>query len=144
MIGDKITLFLLYTNTALLAYLAWNKGACSTCHKIPFLPVPDMFIALTGVTVSIILALLVRFSATRKKLKFLALVISGTSSAIGTFLLASQIFLERGICILCLVAVTIFCIIFYVIGHQTLIASLLKDSKEANIIKSNSGISTTK
>jgi len=131
LIGDKITLSLLYTNTALLAYLGWNNGACSTCHKLPFLPVTDIFIALTGATVSIFLALLVRFSATRKKLKYVALVIAGASSAFGTFLLASQIFFVRGICILCLVATTIFCIIFYIIGHQTIIASILKGPKEA-------------
>jgi len=131
LIGDKITLSLLYANTALLAYLGWNKGACSTCHKLPFLPVPDMFIALTGATVSIFLALLVHFSNTRKKLKYVALVIAGTSSAFGIFLLASQIFLLRGLCILCLAATIIFCIIFYIIGHQTIIASLLKGSNEA-------------
>ena len=130
MIDDKITLYLLCINTILLAYLGWNKGACLGCNKLPFLPMPEMFIALTGAIVSIFLAIIVFFSATRKILKYVALVIAGISSVLGTFLLGSQILFQLGICIPCLLATTIFCVVFYILGYQTIITSLLKNPKE--------------
>jgi len=62
---SKITILPLL-NTVFLGYMAWQQhatGGCPGCHKVPFFPVTDITVALSGVVTSLLLALFIYFSS---------------------------------------------------------------------------------
>jgi hypothetical protein len=131
LVNKKLTLLLLSQNTGLFTYLAWQKhaaGGCPACHKVPFLPVSDVTVALVGATVSLILAFLILLSACRENLRYAVLVLAGSASAFGFFLLAGQIVLGWGICYPCLATTILFYLVFGILVYQTVITPLLRST----------------
>lgn len=131
-VNDKKAIILsLFLNTGLLTYLAWQKnavGGCPACHKVPFLPVSDVTVALVGATVSLILVFLVLPSASRDNLRYIVMMLAGGASAFGSFLLAGQIFFGWGICYPCLAATILFYLVFGILVYQIVIAPLLRST----------------
>lgn len=127
--GRMVIVLSLLLNTGLLAYLSWQKyaaGGCPACHKVPFLPVSDVMVALVGAAVSLLLVFLILLSASGGKLRYAALVLAGGASAFGSFLLAGQIVLGWSICYPCLVATALFYIVFGILVYQTVITSVVR------------------
>jgi len=59
---NKTVLFSLL-NALLLCYLAWEKNTgCSLCHRVPFLPVTDVTVAVIGIMASLALAIIIIFT----------------------------------------------------------------------------------
>lgn len=127
----KIVILSLFLNTGLLTYLAWQKhaaGGCPACHKVPFLPVSDVVVALAGAAISLVLVFLIRLSASSEKLRYPALVLAGGASAFGSSLLAGQIVLGWGICYPCLAATILFYLVFGILAYQIVITPLLRNT----------------
>lgn len=75
----KVTLLSLL-NGILLAYLTWQKyvgGGCPGCHKVPFIPVTDVTVAIAGLGFSLFLAALIYFSKQVKLFRYAALTLAG-------------------------------------------------------------------
>jgi len=87
----KITLFSLL-NAILLTYLTWQKyvgGGCPGCHKVAFIPLTDVTVAIAGLGFSLFLAALIYFSKQVKFFRYAALTLAGGAAGFASFLEAS-------------------------------------------------------
>lgn len=117
--SNKTVLLFSLLNALLLCYLAWKKDTgCSLCHQVPFLHVTDMNVAVTGIIVSLALAIMVIFSNKVKLLNFLALFLAFIAASLSSFLLTSQVLINKALCYPCLLSSIIFYIIFFLLFYD--------------------------
>ena len=100
----KITV-LSFLNSVLLGYLAWVRhaaGGCPGCHKVPFLPVNDVTLAISGSAAALLIAALSYFSGHVKSLRYPTTLLSAACATFASFLLAIQLLYYQTLCYLCL------------------------------------------
>ena len=122
-------------NALLLCYLAWKKNTeCSLCHQVPFLSMTDVNLAVTGIIVSLALAIMVMFSCKVKLLNFSALFtrkhyqvkllncsalfLAFIAASLSSFLLTSQVLINKALCYPCLLSSIIFYLIFFLLFYE--------------------------
>ncbi|SFR18268.1 hypothetical protein [Desulfoscipio geothermicus] len=113
---NKIVLLFSLFNAFLLSYMALEKNTgCSLCQRVPFLPVTDVTIAVTGAITSLALAILMFFFNRLALLNYSALILSFIAASFSLFLITSQVLINKELCYPCLVTSIIFYIIFFVL-----------------------------
>ena len=106
-------------NALLLCYLAWKKNTeCSLCHQVPFLSMTDVNLAVTGIIVSLALAIMVMFSCKVKLLNCSALFLAFIAASLSSFLLTSQVLINKALCYPCLLSSITFYLIFFLLFYE--------------------------
>jgi uncharacterized membrane protein len=128
-------------NMVLLSYTTWIKyhpqaADCPSCAaSTNFLPVPDVYIALTGAIVCAALSVLLVLAKNHKRLYYLSVILASVSAFTASFLQAVQFSTPRAFCYYCFAAAILFYLIFIALIYETVITALLRR---------NSAISTPK
>ncbi|NLI11806.1 hypothetical protein [Pelotomaculum propionicicum] len=122
---NKTVLLFSLLNALLLCYLGWEKNTgCSLCHRVPFLPVTDVTLAVTGVIASLALAIMIVFANRVKLLNCAAFLLAFITASFSFFLLTSQVLINKALCYPCLLSSIIFYIIFFVLFYDLVIKSV--------------------
>lgn len=123
----KITV-LYFLTSALLAYLAWVRygaGGCPGCHKVPFLLVNDVTLAIGGSAAALLMAALSYFSGRVKSLRYPTALLSAACATFASFLLAIQLLYYQTLCYLCLAGTAGFYLSFGLLLHDFTFKTLI-------------------
>ncbi len=125
-------------NTVLLLYTAWIKynpqsSICPSCGKTSFLPVPDVYIALSGAIACATLTIFLFLSENKILFEYLSIMIATISAFTASFLQAVQFTTSKDFCYYCFVAALFFYVIFIVLIYYVIIKPfLIKRWREAH------------
>jgi hypothetical protein len=117
--------FLSLVNILSLGYLAWTKYGigreCASCSNIPFLPVTDLTMAMTGILASLVLVTFSLFSHRFKLLGWVMLIVAGVFAGFASLLAAGRLLFNMAACYPCLAVSVGFYLIFGLLLYDILI-----------------------
>jgi len=113
-------------NTILLLYTAWIKynpqsSACPSCGKTSFLPVSDVYIALSGAIACTMLIAFLFLSQKQILFNYLSVIIATVSAFTASFLQAVQFSVSSEFCYYCFISALLFYVIFIILIYNIII-----------------------
>jgi len=122
----KVLIGISTINMCLLLYTAWIKynpqaSACPSCGRTSFLPVPDVYIALSGAIVCAILVMFLCLAKNKKMFYYFSAIVATVSAFIASFLQAVQFSSLKEFCYYCFIATLLFYVIFIILIYQVII-----------------------